>query len=169
MIEPAHSMVSHWTSLKRSIPFRMMSGLTSIHIVWNQTSVPVIIRRTKRGQKHRLRLPYSPDNRDWLQNHRRNRPDWFSRERYWEIPKAWFNDFVNRSLERYAQVWIIQPFREQEICAPACMNAQGHDCQCSCMGMNHGVGNDGSWFEVNEAFATKWGHEVWACRLLSRR
>lgn len=137
--------------------------------VWNQTSFPVIIRRTKIGEKHRLRLPYDSENRNWLQNYRRNAPDWLPRKKYWEIPKAWFNDFVNRSLEKYGCIWIIQPFREQEICAPACMNAQGHDCQCSCMGMNHGAGNDGSWFEVSEAFATRWKGEEWACRLLKKK
>ena len=137
--------------------------------VWNQSSIPVIIRRTKKGQQNRLRLPYSLENRDWLQNGRRHHPVWIGRRQFWEIPKAWFNDFVNRALQKYGCVWIIQPFREQEVCASACMNARGHDCQCSCMGMNHGAGNDGSWFEVNEAFATRWSGEEWACRLLSRR
>jgi hypothetical protein len=137
--------------------------------VWRQTSVPVIIRRNKRGQQHRLRIPFAANNRDWLRNGRRISPVWISPKKYWEIPKAWFNDFINRSLKKYGQIWIIQPFREQEVCAPACMNALGHDCQCSCMGMNHGSGNDGSWFEVNEAFATRWDDEEWACRLLSQR
>ena len=68
---------------------------------------------------------------------------------YWELPKSWFNDFVDRALQRYGKVYIIQPYREQEICARACQEALGHECQCSCMGANHGVGNDGSWFEVS--------------------
>lgn len=137
--------------------------------VWNQASTPVIIRRNRRGQQHRVRLPYAEGNRDWLINERSTRPVWFTKERYWEIPKAWFNDTVNRALERFGKIYIIQPYREQEKCAPACMNAVGHECQCSCMGQNHGAGNDGSWFEVNEAFATKWNQEEWACRLLVAR
>ena len=137
--------------------------------VWRQTAVPVIIRRDKKGQQHRLRLPYSDSNREWLRNGRAIRPLWYVHQRYWEIPKAWFNDVVNRSLTRFGRIYIIQPFREQEKCAPACMNAVGHECQCSCMGQNHGAGNDGSWFEVNEAFATRWNDEEWACRLLQTR
>ncbi len=134
--------------------------------VWEQASVPVIVRRSKKGQLHWVRLPYSETNRSWLRNGRRSRPDWVSQSRRWEIPKAWFNDFVERSLRKFGRVFIIQPFREQEKCAPACMNAEGHECQCSCMGANHGAGNDGSWFEVSEAFATRWNQEEWACRLL---
>ena len=137
--------------------------------VWNQTSVPVIIRRAKKGERHRIRLPYAADNRDWIRRGRATRPVWFRQQYYWEIPKAWFNDFVNRALVRFEKIYIIQPFREQEKCAPACMNALGHECQCSCMGQNHGAGNNGSWFEVNETFATRWNEEEWACRLLQAR
>ena len=140
--------------------------MTDIKRVWKQNDIPVIIRRAKTGQKHRLRLPYSDTNRDWLRDGRRDRPVWLADGKYWEIPKAWFNDLVERCLKRYGHVWIIQPFRESEKCAPACMNAQGHECQCSCMGANHGAGNDGSWFEVSEAFAVRWNREELAARLL---
>ena len=34
------------------------------------------------------------------------------------------------------------------------------------MGANHGAGNDGSWFEVNETFATRWGKRDLSCRLM---
>jgi len=122
-----------------------------------------------RGQRLRARLPYAETNRAWLQNGRRTRPIWVSSKQYWELPKAWFNDFVNRCLERYGKVYIIQPYREQEKCAPACLNATGHECECSCMGQNHGAGNDGSWFEVSETFATRWGNRQLACRLLTAK
>jgi hypothetical protein len=134
--------------------------------IWNQGSIPVILRRGK-GLNLRVRLPYREDNRQWLQNGKRISPTWFPAERYWETPKAWFNDLVERSLARYKKLYIIQPFREQEKCAPACMNAVGHICQCSCMGANHGVGNDGSWFEVSDAFAVRWGELHLACRLMT--
>lgn len=137
--------------------------------IWNQKSVPIVIRETKRGRQHRVRLPYSQENRVWLQNGRRLHPGWNSRLRYWEIPKSWFNDFVDRALRRYGNVWIIQPHRKLEVCASACQNAQGHECQCSCLGANHGSGNDGSWFEVNDAFAIRWNSDEWACRLLERK
>ena len=137
--------------------------------VWHQKRIPVIMRRTGKGQHLLARLPYTETNREWLRNKRRTAPVWNSSKKYWELPKAWFNDFVNRSLERYGKVYIIQPYREQEKCAPACMNAIGHECQCSCMGQNHGAGNDGTWFEVSETFATRWSNLQIACRLLTAR
>ena len=137
--------------------------------VWNQTKVPVVLRRTGSGEQLRVRLPFDDSNRDWLRiGHKRN-PIWNAKERCWELPKSWFDDLINRALERYGSVYIFQPYREQERCAPACQNATGHECQCSCMGQNHGAGNDGSWFEVSETFATRWGDRTIACRLLLRR
>lgn len=137
--------------------------------IWNQKDIPVILRRGGKGQRLRARVPYSEDNREWLQNARRSTPQWIDEHRYWELPKIWFNDFVDRSLARYGKVYIIQPFRKQEKCAPACQNAIGHECQCSCMGQHHGAGNDGSWFIVSDAFATRWGDLHLACRLLTAR
>jgi hypothetical protein len=145
-----------------------MSKLT-LKYVWEQEGIPIVLRRTGKGQRLRARIPYAETNREWLQNGRRTPPVWIASKKYWELPKTWFNDFVERSLAQYGKVYIIQPYREQEKCAPACQNAIGHECQCSCMGLHHGAGNDGSWFEVSDAFATRWGDRELACRLLTVR
>jgi hypothetical protein len=137
--------------------------------VWNQKEVPVVLRRAKKGQRLRVRIPLSRDNGDWLQNGRRTSPIWFAERKYWEIPKTWFNDFVERALVRYGRLYIVQPYREQEKCSPACLNAIAHECQCSCMGAHHGAGNDGSWFEVSDTFATRWGDQYLACRLMTAK
>lgn len=138
----------------------------NINWAWNQTTIPIVLRRGGKGEKLRIRLPFDLSNRSWLQNGKRTQPVWSKQGRYWEVPKSWFNDFVNRALERYGRLYVVQPYNEQEKCAPACMNAAGHVCECSCMGANHGVGNDGSWFEVSEAFATRWSGQQLACRLM---
>lgn len=135
--------------------------------IWNQQQIPVILRRAGKGEKLRARLPVADDNQEWLQHGRRTKPIWINSGRYWELPKAWFNDFVERALQCYGQVYIFQPYREHEKCASACQNALGHECQCSCMGANHGAGSDGSWFEVSEAFSFRWGPRELACRLLT--
>jgi len=145
-----------------------MSELT-LKYVWKQERIPLALRRTGKGQRLRVRIPYSETNCEWLQNGRRTSPLWVANKKYWELPKAWFNDFVERSLAQYGKVYIIQPYREQEKCAPACQNATGHECECSCMGVHHGAGNDGSWFEVSDAFSTRWGDQELACRLLTAR
>jgi hypothetical protein len=142
---------------------------SELKAIWNQGTVPVILRRSRKGQQLRIRLPYADDNRHWLKGERTQTPHWSSLHRCWETPKAWFNELVEQCLQRHGKLYIIQPYREQEKCSPACMNAQGHECQCSCMGANHGAGNDGSWFEVSDTFATKWGDEYLACRLMTAR
>ena len=143
---------------------------TKMRKAWNQKEIPIILRRDGNGEKLRIRLPLDPSNGDWLQNVRANgrTPVWFGDEKkeYWEVPKNWFNDFVNRALEKYEMLYVIQPYNAQEKCAPACLNAKGHECECSCMGANHGAGNDGSWFEVTDAFATRWEGREFACRLM---
>ncbi|MGY2051634.1 hypothetical protein [Methylobacterium sp. JK268] len=143
-----------------------MDRLT-LRYVWEQKQIPVVLRRTERGKKLRARLPFKEGNRQWLQNGRRMTPEWMADGAYWELPKSWFNDFVDRALQRYGKVYIIQPYRAQEICARACQEARGHECQCSCMGANHGVGYDGSWFEVSDTFSARWGVRELACRLLT--
>lgn len=143
-----------------------MDKLTVQH-VWNQRDVPVILRRTGVGEQLRARLPFATTNRSWLQNGRRRSPTWNADKHYWELPKAWFNDFVERALGDHGQVYVIQPYREQEKCSPACQNARGHECQCSCMGLHHAQGSDGSWFEVSDTFATRWGDRMLACRLMT--
>lgn len=138
-------------------------------LVWSQQDIPVVLRRSGKGERIRARLPYAANNRAWLQAGRRTEPVWNAGEKCWEFPKAWFNDFVRAALGRYGKLYVIQPYREQEVCAPACWNAQGHECQCSCMGANHGAGDGGRWFEVSETFATRWGRRHLACRLMQAR
>lgn len=133
---------------------------------WKQDTIPVVLRRTGKGERLRVRLPFASNNASWLRDGKRTRPEWLHELKCREIPKAWFNDFVNRALRRFGSLYVIQPYREQEKCSPSCLNAKGHECECSCMGANHGAGNDGSWFEVTDAFASRWGERELACRLM---
>ena len=49
--------------------------------VWTQKLIPVVLRRIGRGERPRLRLPFSDDNRKRLQNGRRTMPDWIGGNR----------------------------------------------------------------------------------------
>ena len=141
-----------------------------IAAIWRQNEIPVVLRRSGNGERPRARLPGQPsfniEHFRWIRNERRSIPAWNAQKHFWEFPKAWFNDFVDRGLKKYGRLYVIQPFREHEVCARACMEATGHECQCSCMGENHGSGIDGSWFEVTEAFAMRSGEPRLACRLM---
>lgn len=146
----------------------IITELDKIKEVWRQKYIPVIFRKGK-GNKLMLRLPFKEGNRKWLKNERRNEPSWLKDKKCWEIPMSWLNDTVDRTLERFGEVYIIQPYKESEKCAPACWNAQGHECNCSCMGHNHGAGYQGNYFVVTETFAVKWNELELACRLLKTK
>jgi hypothetical protein len=154
------SIASFWGKFMLDID----AGRIKLKKVWDQKEIPVVLRREKKRQLLRIRIPVSEDNQKWLQNGKRILPIWDKEHQCWEVPKAWFNTFVERALKRYKKLYIVQPYREQEKCSPACLNAVGHECQCSCMGANHGAGNDGSWYEVSDTFATRWSEQYLACR-----
>ncbi len=136
--------------------------------VLSQSRIPVAIRLGV-GQGLYVKVPYSTDNRAWLRAGKRSNPKWLSEKKQWELPQSWFNDFVDRCLQRYKNVYVIQPLREQEKCSPACRNAVGHECQCSCMGANHGSGSHAGWFDISETFSVRWGAKSVACRLIVAR
>ena len=69
---------------------------------------------------------------------------------------------------RFGRVYVIQPYREFEKCAPACWNATGFTCECSCMGKNHGSMPGGRWWVVADTFAIQWQGRRLACRLIER-
>jgi len=134
--------------------------------IWRQQTVPVIYRA---GGKRPLmvKFAYFPDNRNWLRDGRRNKPCWNKRFKCWETPNSWFEGVAAQLLRRFRQAYIIQPFRVQEKCAPACWTAVGFKCNCSCMGANHGSGNPlGRWHVVSETFAVQWQDREYACRLI---
>lgn len=144
----------------------MTSDEREAKTVWNNGIIPVALRRGG-SQPIRLRLPFAATNREWLKNGaRKKEPEWNKEKKFWELPASRFNELVEMLLERFGRLYIIQPYREMEICAPACMNAEGFECQCSCMGANHGAANRGGWFEVSETFAVRYGERRLACRLL---
>jgi len=144
--------------------------------VWAQRSIPVLVRQGK-GFPVYVKVPDPQDNPmwwyrigAWLKPTVNSRdPQWIRKARGFMVPKGWFNDLTAKLLGQYGKLWIIQPYREQEVCAPACKNAVGHECNCSCMGQYHGTGGpDAGWFVVNEAFETRWGEAQMACRLMER-
>ena len=139
------------------------------NLIWAQQKIPVIVHRGN-GRKLRVRLPFYPNNRAWLGQLGRINPIWNAAEKFWVLPTAWFEKLVKRAVERYPAVYVVQLFKEQQKCAPACWNAEGIHCECSCMGANHGSGQpNGHWFIVSDTFAFSWGDERFASRLLRAR
>ena len=139
--------------------------------VWNQENYPVIFKQPK-GKPLLIRIPsYQPGShkdRIWIQEGHQHRSSWLTNYTCWSTPKSWFDSLVKRGLEKYQGVYVIQLFKEQQKCAPACWNATGFECECSCMGENHGMGQPkGRWYIVNETCAVSWGEKQYAYKLLT--
>ena len=133
---------------------------------WKQTRLPVMFQR-RRPAPLLIRLPYAQDNKIWLRNGERNKPAWDKQNEAWEIPQAWFERAIRLAFSRYGACYVIQLYRDREVCAAACWNAVGADCECSCMGANHSSGRPiGHWYEVNDTFAVMWGVQRYSVRLL---
>lgn len=134
--------------------------------IWRQTQIPVVYKQAKPPLM--IKLPFANDNSVWLREGKsRHRPEWNAQYKCWETPASWFEDSIKRILGRFKKVYVVQLHREHQTCAPACWNAQGVHCECSCMGAHHGSGHpNGRWYEVSETFAFHVGSKQYACRLL---
>lgn len=137
--------------------------------IWKQASIPVVFKR-ERPDSLLVKLPHDDNNMGWLRKSRNNKPVFNERLNAWEIPQAWFEDTVKRAIEKFDKCYVVQLYREKQICAPACWNAGGMHCECSCMGENHGTGHpDGRWYEIDETLAVSWGEKQYAYRLVRRK
>jgi hypothetical protein len=134
--------------------------------IWHQTSIPVVVRKTK-GNPLLIRLAFAPDNREWLKSDHRINPIWNTQYKHWETPRSWFEPVVQAILERFGAIYVIQPLQPLQVCARACWDAAGLECECSCMGAHHGSGHpQGRWYEVSETCALTWGERKYSYRLL---
>lgn len=134
--------------------------------IWEQRELPVVFR-PEQGQI-RVKLPYRDDNYEWLRDGARNRPKWHPDEKYWTVPAAWYERILKQSLARYGAIYTIRPGRKIAKCAPACWNAVGPDCECSCEGANHGSGvaPNYRWNVISESLAIGVGPKTMRCTLL---
>ena len=134
--------------------------------IWFQKKIPVVYRPGG-SQRLLVRLPYAADNRIWLKGERRNKPKWNPEHKRWEVATSWFEDVVKRAIAKYGAVYVVEPFRVQKKCAPACWNAKGLECDCSCMGLNHGTGDPGGrWYTISDALAVNWGPRQYSYKLM---
>jgi hypothetical protein len=135
--------------------------------IWRQTALPVVFRGPDPPLK--VKLPYQEDNKVWLRGEERRRPKWNAAEKHWETPRNWFDRVLAKCLERYGAAYVVQYHRDKpDKCAPACWNAKGSECNCSCDGANHGKGAAaaGRWFVINDTLAVQWGDKRVRCWLV---
>ncbi len=132
--------------------------------IWRQKQIPVIFK--KKGKGILVKLPEYPNDQMWLTVKRKKEPIQDKQHNCWILPVSRFSDIIDQVLRKYKKVYVIQQFSEKNKCARNCWNAEGHDCSCSCMGVNHGMGKpSGKWYEINDTFAFTYPNYNYACTL----
>jgi len=140
----------------------------AVQNIWRNGVIPVVYRPPGIDPLM-VRMPFALDNGAWLQGAHRSRPDWVERFKCWTLPRSWFTPLVDQLLNKFRQVYVIQPVRAHAKCAPACWNARGLECECSCLGVNHGAGQpEGRWYEISETCAVRWRDSELRWSLLKR-
>lgn len=147
--------------------------------IWRNGEIPVVFRPAGRDPVL-IRLPASAfrfplRSHDWARwlTDRTNPTDyelskipWYPRWKAWGVPRSRFERLVRCTLGRFGSCYVINQYDEMKKCAPACWNAEGVECQCSCLGANHGSQNAGSYYVVSETCAFEWQGRKLSCRLL---
>jgi hypothetical protein len=138
----------------------------SVADIWRQKTVPVIYQPDS-GQPLMVRMPWSPENFNLLRGDGHRKPQWNRQFKCWEIPRAWLDKVIRMLIQKYRRAYFIHAYRAHEKCAPACWDAKGAQCECSCLGKNHGAGCPGGrWYIVSDACAVLWHGRELAYRLL---
>lgn len=140
---------------------------------WQQFEIPVIVRTRKREGKNprlRIRLPNHPDPFALLKGPNKNNrnPIELQKQHYWEIAYGRLNEIVETLAKTFGQVILIQPVREKLVCARKCVEASGFECECSCLGENHGSQHmDSAWYEIDDTYAVSHGEEYASLKIIS--
>jgi hypothetical protein len=137
--------------------------------IWRNKKTPVVFVPEESGDIV-VRIPYAGldrDDRTWLLGSGR-KINWAAKWRAWQLPRGRFNEIVSLIVREYGRLYLIQAYRPLQKCAPACWDARGPLCVCSCLGANHGSGQELE-HVVSEIYAFERGERKLACRLLEKK
>ncbi|MGW2057433.1 hypothetical protein ACWCOZ_26560 [Streptomyces sp. NPDC001840] len=101
------------------------------------------VRRNIGEQRLWVWMPFQGgSNRRWIKEElgARVRPEWNgdASPRRWEIARPHLRTIVEALADRFGEVEVILQFVTTERCDTRCQEATGDDCECSCLGVNHG-------------------------------
>ncbi|MFE1321578.1 hypothetical protein [Kitasatospora phosalacinea] len=98
-------------------------------------------------------MPYAEDNRAFIHRTLGDlvRPERNQAEKCWEIARTHMRAMVEGLAERYGSVEVTIDFRTTSKCDTRCRDAGHDDCDCQCLGENHGgAAYWRGWIEVGE-------------------
>lgn len=114
--------------------------------------IPTVYRPASTGRLV-VWMPFDRRNRSWLHEQLGDyiRPDWNKRTGHWEIARPHMRAVVEALVNKFGTVKVTIDTRAVSKCDTRCRDAEGDDCDCQCLGENHG-GADywQSWFEVGD-------------------
>lgn len=89
-----------------------------------------------------IKMPYAPGNRAWLKDvlGDRIRPTWNKDLGRWEIARNHFGSVVEALADRLGRIDAYMDFTCIERCDSRCKAARSRECNCVCLGKNHGQG-----------------------------
>lgn len=101
--------------------------------------IPTVHRPAGTGRLS-VRMPFAPGNRAWIHDRLgdRMRPDWNRTAKQWEISRQHLRAVVEALVERFGVVEVVIDTRATNRCDTRCRDAEGDDCDCQCLGENHG-------------------------------
>ena len=92
------------------------------------------------------KIPVRKGNLRWLREAVRVRSPRLDGDR-WHLPRNCLVKLVIAGIDRYGYVVVWRDMSRLSRCTRKCLEAEGIECDCSCMGENHGAGVDDGWFE----------------------
>lgn len=91
------------------------------------------------------KLPPRKGNRRWLHETVAIRSPRLDGDQ-WHLPRNCLNRLIIATVDRYGHVVVCRDMSKLSKCNRSCLEAEGSDCGCSCLGENHGASTFG-WFE----------------------
>lgn len=91
------------------------------------------------------KIPARKGNRRWLHETVRIRSPRLAGDR-WHLPRNCMVRLVTAAVDRYGYIVVWRDMSRLSRCTKACQEAEGLECDCSCLGVFHGE-NSGGWFE----------------------
>lgn len=102
----------------------------------------------------RLKIPYFEGTRFWLREvcGAGTRPDFDRDRKDWTVSRNHLRAVVEALVDRFGEVELIVDQGTNLKCGPSCQNAISDECQCQCLGVNHGGLVAEGWLRVSEEF-----------------
>ncbi|MFS1303986.1 endonuclease domain-containing protein [Streptosporangium longisporum] len=91
------------------------------------------------------KIPAMTGNRRWLHQIVGIRSPRLHNDR-WQLPRNCLVKLVTAAIDRYGYIVVWRDMSKLSRCSKKCLEAEGVECDCSCMGAHHGGSSD-VWFE----------------------